>query len=313
MNRYLREVLRAGARPVVKLASRAYVAGPELSDAVRACHRFARQGAASTLGYWNGDDDSPRLVADTYLAALDATAGECLDSYLSIKAPALGFDAGLIVEVMQRAQERNVGVHFDSLGPETADRTFELLANSAARFARLGCTLPAGWRRSVIDADLAAELGLNVRVVKGQWIDSTAPQTDLREGYLAVINRLAGRARQVAVATHDAPLALEALRILRDAGTPCEWELLFGLPLKSAMRAARQLGVPVRVYVPYGEAWLPYVLSQVRTKPRIFWWIMRDAVFGSSLCWWNGSGEARSARNAARQAVKPGYRARAGG
>jgi proline dehydrogenase len=313
VNRQLRSALRAGSRPLVRLASRAYVAGPELSDAVRACHRFARRGAASTLGYWNGDDDPPRLVADTYLAALDATTGEGLESYLSIKAPALGFDAGLTVEVMQRAQERNVGVHFDSLGPETADRTFELVASSVRRFASVGCTLPGRWRRSVIDAGLAAELGLNVRVVKGQWIDPCFPQTDLREGFLAVIDRLAGRARRVAVATHDVPLAREALRILRDAGTPCEWELLFGLPFKSAMRTARQLGVPVRVYVPYGEAWLPYAFSQVRKNPRILWWVTRDAVLGSSFFWWNGSGESRPAGSAARQAVKPGYRARAGG
>ena len=66
-----------------------------------------------------------------------------------------------------------------------------------------------------------------------------------------MIDRLAGRAPLVAVATHDPCLA----------------------------RAAR---VPARIYVPYGAAWVPYCLSQVRQNPRLLWWALRDATLGAS-------------------------------
>ena len=115
-----------------------------------------------------------------------------------------------------------------------------------------------------------------MRVVKGEWPDAQAPNRDLRAGYLEVIDRLAGRARHVSVASHDVPLADEAIRRLRAAGTPCNLELLFGLPLRASLAAARQQQVDVSIYVPYGKGYLPYALSKVLRDPRRWLWLARD-------------------------------------
>jgi proline dehydrogenase len=288
VNRHLQRVLRASAHPIAKWASRAYVAGPELADAIRACHRFSERKIASTIGYWNDEGDSKEKVARVYMAALDALVMDRLDCYLSIKAPAIGFDRSLLTQVIKAGEKARTGIHFDSLGPEDADRTFELIIEFARNspdsfpggFPGIGCTLPGRWRRSISDASLAIDAGARVRVVKGQWVDPDAPQIDLREGFLAVIDQLAGKARHVAVATHDPPLAREALRRLLASGTPCEMELLFGLPLKSVMQVAREHGVRVRLYIPYGHSWLPYAFSQIQKNPRILWWVIRDTIWG---------------------------------
>jgi proline dehydrogenase len=103
---------------------------------------------------------------------------------------------------------------------------------------------------------------------------------DMRAGFLNVVDELCGRARCVAVASHDVPLAREALERLLAAGTPCEMELLYGLPRRAAVAAARELGVPVRFYVPQGKAWLPYVLKQARNNPRVLAWFARDLICG---------------------------------
>jgi proline dehydrogenase len=95
---------------------------------------------------------------------------------------------------------------------------------------------------------------------------------------LALVEQLAGRARHVAVATHDAPLAKLALSRLRAGGTPCEMELLLGLPLRRPVREARDLGIRVRLYVPFGHARLPYRLSQVGAHPAVLWWAARDVL-----------------------------------
>jgi proline dehydrogenase len=55
------------------------------------------------------------------------------------------------------------------------------------------------------------------------------------------------------------------------------------LPLKASLQVAREKNAPVRLYVPYGNAWVPYCLSQIRKRPRILWWIAQDAIFGRSL------------------------------
>ncbi|MFL6215556.1 MAG: proline dehydrogenase family protein [Blastocatellia bacterium] len=279
----IKKTVWGGWTRLARLASRSYLAGAELEDALRVCRRFNERSFAISVCYWNGTNDEPRQVADHYLATLDALSCEDLNGYLSIKAPALGFNRALVAEITERAERSNIRVHFDALAPDTVEPTFDLIAASLQPTRHIGCTLPGRWHRSLADADRAVALGLDVRVVKGEWADPTHPDIDLRAGFLEVIDRLAGRARHVGVATHDAELAREAVRRLQAAGTSCELEQLFGLPLKASIQVAHEMNAPVRLYVPYGNAWVPYCLSQIRKRPRILWWIAQDAIFGRSL------------------------------
>jgi proline dehydrogenase len=199
-------------------------------------------------------------------------------SYLSLKLPAMRFDSEAVAIVLKAAGGLQRLVHFDSHGPEDADRMFAAIQDAFRHNRNLGCTVPGRWLRSVEDARVACEWGLRVRVVKGQWADPQDPEMDMRSGFLKVIDVVRGRAVRVAVASHDVPLAREALRRLKDAGTSCELELLHGLPRREAVRMAQQLEVPVRVYVPQGKAWLPYVLRQAKKNPWVLSWFARDLV-----------------------------------
>ncbi len=278
LNHYLRRTASACLLPLAQRAARAYVAGPELNDAVRLADELAQQDFASTLGFWDGEGDSPRAVADHYLAALDALAKAPRGGYLSIKLPAIGDSRLLLGEVLGRARQLGLRVHFDSLGPETADLMWAAVADAASSGVELGCSLPGRWRRSVDDAARAIRLGVVPRVVKGQWADPAEPERDPRGGFLEVIDRLAGRAPRVAVASHDAPLAREAIRRLKAAGSSCELELLYGLPQRASLAVAASEGVPVRFYVPYGRAYLPYCLGQAQRQPWLLWWLLRDSL-----------------------------------
>jgi proline dehydrogenase len=282
MNHKLNKMIWSAWEAVAKHASKAYIAGPELADAMSTCRHLFSRGLGGTICFWNIEGDSPRKIADAYISALSLFAAEKMDCYLSIKLPPLNFDFALLSEVLEQARPKNTLVHFDSLQHETADRTFSLIAQAVRSYPLLGCTLPGRWLRSVTDADLAVDLGLHTRVVKGQWLDPQHVEIDPRQGFLHVIGRLAGRARSVAVATHDQELARSALQRLRRAGTPCSLELLYGLPMKPALKIAAQLDVPVRVYVPFGHGWLPYSLTQARHNPRVFWWLLRDLITGGS-------------------------------
>jgi proline dehydrogenase len=264
-------------KPIVLRAAQAYVAGERLDDALRAAESLAARGLGVTLGYWDSPEDGPRQVADAYLAAIEALSVR-RDGYLSIKVPSLGFSRDLMGELVARAAPARVRLHFDALGPETAPASRALCQEFLVTGMELSYTLPGRWARSADDAVWATEHGLIVRVVKGQWPDPIDPALDLRRGFLKVIDALAGRARHVAVATHDPALAAEAIERLRRAGTSCGLELLYGLPMRRSLEQALRLGVSVHVYVPYGKSYLPYALAQVRRNPRIMWWLVRDAL-----------------------------------
>src|SRR3546814_18345093 len=67
------------------------------------CDRLRRQGIAATVGYFQGDRDTPDTIVQSYRALL--ATGAC--SYLSVKAPPLDFNPGHLRAV--RSEERRVG------------------------------------------------------------------------------------------------------------------------------------------------------------------------------------------------------------
>ena len=282
--------LRFVAAPALRRAASAYVAGPRLDQALDACRALQGRGVASAVGFWNRGSDEPSQVISIYLAAVKALSRNSLDARLSIKAPALGFSPELLAKLLEQARAANVLVHFDSLSLETAEPTLAMIAEATSSHDQLGITVPSRWSRSRADVEAAIELGLGVRVVKGRWPDLEAPDQDPRAGFLALVEQLAGRARQVAVATHDEPLARQALDLLHAAGTPCELELLFGLPPGPAARAAGELSAPLRIYVPYGHATLPYRIADARRDVRVLGWLSQDLLQGRRKGWRGLSG-----------------------
>jgi proline dehydrogenase len=265
---------------LIRRAASVYTAGPSLQDAGNACERLAREGIASTMCYWDVYADHPLFVSQAYVGLLDAMSNGSPGCYLSIKAPALKFDFQLVKKVLEEARRLNAIVHFDAMAPDTVDRTFALIGEARGIYPKLGCTLPGRWQRSLHDADRAVELGLRIRVVKGEWAGINGDESDPREGFLKLVDRLAGRAIHVAVATHNPAMARHSLRRLKDAGTPCELELLYGLPQQPMLKIARNFGVSVRMYVPYGNAGLPYRLKNAVRNPRILGWFLHDLMRG---------------------------------
>jgi proline dehydrogenase len=262
----------------------AYVAGPGVDDALEVGRRLAAGGLPCVVGYTAPAAEPARSVADTHLAAFERLAAEGLDGEVSVKLSALRFDSGLLAELSAAAARAGRALHVDALGPETVDDTWALLERLEDRDP-VGTTLPGRWRRSVDDARRAVELGLRVRVVKGQWSDTAEPDVDPADGMLRVVDRLRDSTRRVAVATHDVPLLAEALSRLRAAEVPCAVELFLGLPFAAPLRLACRLGVPVRVYVPYGAGGAPYGAAALTRNPAATWWLLQDVILGKEKTW----------------------------
>lgn len=262
--------------PILRRAANAYVAGPEFDDALRVALGLQSKGFLVTISYWNSDDDSPRHVADTYLQSLAAMEG-CSFGQLSIKLPALDYSYDLLQEVMDTAQRLGVTIHFDSLGPETADRTFHLLDQVVSVYPGFGITIPTRWKRSTKDIDWAIERNVTMRIVKGQWPENESENGE--QAFVPTVWRLAGRVREVNIATHNPSLLADSLDCLYAGGTLANVELLYGLPTRGALAVARQFGTPVRFYIPFGYAWLPYCLSQAQKDPRIVLRMLKDSFF----------------------------------
>lgn len=249
-----------------KAASR-YVAGPELRDALREEARYAGVGYRTTVGFWGRADTPAREAGRQCFAIAEALPP---GSELSIKLQALGGDGPLLDDLLDRCIERGIGLHFDALGPETA----EAALNSALRLVErapgaVGFTLTGRWRRSVADARRLAGSPMKVRVVKSEWADPEDPDRDPVGGYLEVVDVLAGQVPSVAVATHDGGLAAAAFDRLAMADTDRELQVLHAMNGRQAILGARRREMPVRVYVPFGYGRVPYEAGAILRRPSL--------------------------------------------
>ena len=100
-----------------------------------------------------------------------------------------------------------------------------------------------------------------IRLVKGAYVED--PQvarawgepTDL--AFLELAHELHAGGAEVAIATHDAILREALLRALPGLGV----EMLLGVRSADASVLAGR-GVPVRIYVPYGDRWFRYAMRR---------------------------------------------------
>ncbi|OLD21746.1 MAG: hypothetical protein AUI91_03740 [Acidobacteria bacterium 13_1_40CM_3_56_11] len=177
---------------LIQRGASAYTAGPTIVSARAVCDRLASLGIANAVCYWNRPTDSPLFTTQCYLALLSLLRDLPPHSYLSVKAPALGFNVDLLRQVLDQARRTNTTVHFDAMSPETVDRTFALIDEARRIYPNLGCTLPSRWRRSLGHADRAIEWNLRIRLVKGEWPGPNGDETDPGEGLLPA-HRAPGR------------------------------------------------------------------------------------------------------------------------
>lgn len=274
--RRLRREARRRKAGIVSVASGHYVAGPDLDHALVEEARYTRAGYLTTVGFWNGTGDSPDKVASEAMASAEALPE---GSEVSIKLVPFGGDGERLDELMATCERHGLSLHLDALQPGAADETLAAALRIAESWpGQVGCTLPGRWRRSVEDARLLAASDVRVRIVKGEVAGGGEDEPEMREGFLAIAAALAGGRCFVEVATQDAPLAGEALRTLLEADTRCEQQVLHAMHSSAAIRAAHKLGVPVRIYVPYGTGRLPYSRETLQHHPGRTFSLARDVL-----------------------------------
>jgi proline dehydrogenase len=234
---------------------------PDVRGAARICARLHGMGLATCAGYFQADTDSAEAIVAANTAVAELLGGASGDTYLSVKAPPLAFDRAHLNTIAEAAAAAGMSLMFDAHAPGHADATLDAVASLLPHFAGTGCVLPARWRRSMEDAERFRDTSAPIRVVKGEWADPAWEDPDVAANYLAIVAGLAGRRARVAVATHQPWL-----------------ELLRGLPGRRTRAVARRLGVPVRVYVPFGPGWWPYAIDKALARPYLPVWAVKDAL-----------------------------------
>jgi proline dehydrogenase len=260
-----------GERLAWRAASR-YVAGTTAAAAARVARELQDRGVGSSIDQFGElvqDAATAGQVTASYLELADQVNDLPADTWLSIDLSHLGLDvdpAGCADDLAAIAARLSAGRRIQ-VGAEDYSRADAVLAciEAVARqglAGRLGATAQANFRRTPRDLERLVAAGVHIRLVKGAYVeppDRALPYgepTDI--AYLRLAHRLAETRAQFALATHDGVLREALLAALG----PQPVEQLLGV--RSAILddlVAR--GVPVRVYVPFGDNWFRYWMRRL--------------------------------------------------
>jgi proline dehydrogenase len=263
--------------------SRRFVPGESVDDLVAAIHAANAEGLTATgnfLGESVHDEVNARLAADVYHDILDRIADEGLRANVSLKFTALGQDiseaflADNLGRILERARETDNFIRFDMESSEYTQRTLEAFEKLWAEgWRNIGVVLQSYLKRSAGDVARMNEIGARVRLCKGAYNEPAAvafkDKAEVDASFVELTQMLLAGGNYPAIATHD-PRMIDATVAFQqkqgiDKGA-FEFQMLHGVR-RDLQRQLLDDDFNVRVYVPFGSHWYPYLMRRLAERP----------------------------------------------
>ena len=285
------ERLITQTRPGRALAGR-FVAGDTLDEAVDAASALNEDGfrvSLDLLGEEVHDRESALQATEEYMGCLDRIAADHLDSNISIKPTQLGlaYDDGQAAEAISRLAERAAAigttVTIDMEDSRYTEATVRLYEKAQTEHGNLGIALQSYLYRTPDDLTRLIALGGHIRLCKGAYVESDDVAITSKEGvdraFADQLRTLMDAEKTIpAVATHDLELVDLARSLAKQRTAPFEFQMLYGVRRDLQAELVAQ-GFPLRVYLPFGSQWYPYLTRRLAERPANALFLAR-AVFG---------------------------------
>jgi len=281
-----------------QIASR-FVAGETLDMAMPVVHELTRRGVHVSLDHL-GENTTTTAEAEAaardYVTILERINATGADANISIKLTALGLDIGEDVclrnvrLVLDEACKYHIFVRIDMEGSKYTEPTLRLTHMLHEEFADasavtggcVGTVVQSMLFRSADDVARLVEAGIRVRLVKGAYREPSAiafsDKLDVDENYRGLMHTLLLKGVYPAIATHDERLVVEATRFAREHGiAPArfEFQMLYGIRRDLQDRLVAE-GYQVRIYVPYGTQWYPYLTRRMAERPANLFFVVSN-------------------------------------
>lgn len=271
--------------PAVRGVLARYMPGERLADAIAAARRLAAVGIPTTfthLGENVVDEAEADHVVAEYESILETVHTADLDTEISVKLTHLGLDLGAdlaeknLARLVGGAAETGNRVWIDMESSAYVDRTLDLFEIVQETGANVGICLQAYLRRTESDVT-RLPVSTSIRLVKGAYREPSellvGPKGAISDRYVElarrILDRQAGTAARLALATHDVALLHRVEREAGAARTPldaAEIQMLYGIRPDEQTKIARS-GRRIRVLIAYGAYWYPWFMRRLAERP----------------------------------------------
>jgi proline dehydrogenase len=124
--------------------------------------------------------------------------------------------------------------------------------------------------------------GCRVRLVKGAYLEPRdivfTSKAEVDHAYRRLFATLLARGHPIDVASHD-PVLIDGVKdrvdALEDGWSRVEFQMLYGVRRDLQVALAAQ-GYPVRVSIPYGTDWYPYLTRRLAERPANLWFFLSN-------------------------------------
>ena len=266
-----------------QMASR-FVAGETIATALAAVEQLNANGITASLDLLGESVSSEAEARDTgrqYLEILDRIEQKKLQANVSVKLTALGQDISdelgleIVRQVLERAKQYKSFVRLDMESSAYTDRTLDTFEQKLYPdfTENVGVVLQSALRRTLDDVERANRLKCRVRICKGAYLEPATvafpDKADVDRNYVAAMHQLMEHGNYPGIATHDELIINEAKRFAKERGIASdrfEFQMLYGVRRDLQEQLVKE-GYRMRVYVPFGSQWYPYLMRRLAERP----------------------------------------------
>jgi len=269
-----------------KLSGR-FVAGTEVADVLEATRKVALSGSRvsiDNLGENVTNADQARASANIYHTLLDEIAAQELDANISLKLTHMGLDLNrglardLVSGLVDKAKSMSPPnfVRVDMEGSPYTQRTLDLvyeLHQKPGNQQSIGTVIQSYLRRSMGDVEKLLSAGIRIRLCKGAYQEpkeiAFQRKSEVDANYLALMKILLKSGGYHGLATHDESIirAVKSFAIRENVPRESfEFQMLYGIRRDLQQSLVRE-GWRMRVYIPFGTEWYPYLMRRLAERP----------------------------------------------
>lgn len=267
----------------LRFMSKRFVPGEKVEDFLRAAteaNGMELEVTGNYLGEAEHDERTARDAVRAYLQILDGIVSREIRGNISVKPTQVGLEIGKeffkenLRELLDRAREANVFIRWDMESSEWTQATLDSFEELWAEgYRNMGVVLQSYLKRTMEDARRMNELGVRVRLCKGAYVEppevAFQKKSEVDANFVEIAKLLLGEGVYPALATHDDAIVrtLNAFTSEKGIGSEkYEFQMLHGIR-RDLQQQLRKEGYNVRVYVPFGISWYPYLMRRLAERP----------------------------------------------
>jgi proline dehydrogenase len=266
-----------------KFASR-FVAGETIESGVQGAVDLAAKGITSSLDLLGESvtlESEAVAARDQYLQMLGRMATARVEVNVSVKLTQMGLDIGEelcadnMLRILDKAKALGGFVRLDMEGSDYTQRTLDFFRNRLyERYgAHCGVVIQSMLRRSERDIEDMIALRARVRLCKGAYLEPPSvafpDKADVDRNYVKLMQRLLAAGNYPGLATHHEAIIGQAREFAgreRIGTDRYEFQMLFGVR-RDLQTRLRRAGHNMRVYIPFGTQWYPYLMRRLAERP----------------------------------------------